>query len=51
LGVTVGLASSPRRLVALLGASLALPFAIKAVQMVATLLDRACQRAATSSTT
>lgn len=43
LGVTVGFASSPRRLVALLGASLALPCVIEAVQMVATPLDRACQ--------
>jgi glycopeptide antibiotics resistance protein len=43
LGVTVGLASSPRRLLALLGLALALPVAIEAIQLVATPLDRACQ--------
>jgi hypothetical protein len=43
LGITVGLAASPRQMLALLLGSIALPFAIEAVQLVAIPLDRACQ--------
>jgi hypothetical protein len=43
LGITVGFAQRRRLLLALLGASLLLPFAIEATQLIVTPLDRACQ--------
>jgi hypothetical protein len=45
LGVAIGLVPTSRRLVGLIVAAIALPFAIETIQMVVISLDRACQSA------